>query len=139
MGEKFSANKILFFLSDDGEYMRIGCPPEWNVPTVTAIQENSTEEDFKGIMRMGTITGTVKLPTCHSRKRYVKLLMASGISKNRANLRADIALAEWKSWKSAWRAYIYFRTCATITAEIVSAVLPKKLSEEEREIQCLIG
>lgn len=135
MGPREERPSILYFLSDNGEYQRIG-----KLEDVT-FQRDGTEE--KGTLEYitrfadGEVTGTVKIPRCHSQKRYVKLLMASGKSRDFANRQANIVHARGDSWKNAWAKWIYYHTCAQITAEIFASLYPKLLPKEEREIKCL--
>lgn len=133
MGPGEERPAILYFLSDNGEFQRIG-----KLEDVT-FQRNGTEE--KGTLEYITrfadveIVGTVKLPRCHSRKRYVKLLMAEGIGRNTANLHADVLRDMRYSWEKAWISRILWKVFAGAYEEEIKPMLPQPLPEEEREIK----
>lgn len=126
---------ILYFLSDNGEFQRIGKLED------VAFQRDGTEEkgtlEYMTSFADGEIVGTVKLPRCHSRKRYVKLLMAEGVCRNASNFHADVLRDMGYSWGKAWRLHIFWKAFAGAYEDAIKPVLPQPLSEEEREIKCL--
>lgn len=143
-------HEISWVIVTDPETGRVKEFPGLSVMTGVDLAQN---EDFTGasIVRMlnhpeeNTITATVDVaqmfaglpPKCRSRKRYIKLLMSQGLSRNSANLQAQVIRLQGQNWSTAWNRWLYFQVCEKITAELVSAVLPKKLTAEEAEIQCL--
>lgn len=135
MGTGEERPAILYFLSDNGEFQRIG-----KLGDVT-FQCDGTEE--KGALEYITsfadleVTGTVEIPHCHSRKRYVKLLMAEGIGRNTANLHADVLRDMGYSWGKAWISHIFWKAFAGAYEDAIKPMLSQPPSEEEREIKCL--
>lgn len=128
MGPKNEAPAFLYHLKGDGEIQILGKLED------VQLQDDPPEagwlESLKLFAEMyaaAEVKGTVKIPGCRSRKRYVKLLMASGKSRNFANRQADAVHARGDSWKKAWARALYFH----------AGILPKPLPEEEREIKCL--
>ena len=135
MGPREERPPILYFLSDSGDYQRIG-----KLEDVT-FQRDGTEE--KGTLEYitrfadGEVAGTVNLPRCHSRKRYVKLLMAEGIGRNAAIFHADVLRDMGYSWEKAWISHIFWKVFAGGYEDAIKPMLPQPLPEEEREIKCL--
>ena len=128
MGPREKRPDILYFLSDNGEYQRIGKLED------VAFQCDGTEE--KGALEYITsfadveIVGTVKLPRCHSRKRYVKLLMAEGVGRNAANFHADVLRDMGYSWGKAWISHIFWKAFAGGYEDAIKPILTQSLSEE---------
>ena len=59
-----------------------------------------------------TITMEIKMPKrwyCRSRKRFIKLMMSEGISRNHAKLLAYAVQVMRMSYKEAWRNYLLGR------------------------------
>lgn len=127
MGPREERPPILYFLSDNGEYQRIG-----KLEDVSYLCDGTEEKGtLEYITRFadGEVTGTVKLPRCQSRKRYVKLLMAAGVGKIRANRAADAVRGMGYSWEKAWHMQIFWQALVNVTDQI----LPKPMPEEEGE------
>ena len=101
MGEQNNTTSYMMIQGSDGEWQKI----EWtDIPDL--LMENygntiSTDGEWYGGVKYhltpteleGCFTATLKYPKqmrCKSRKRYVKLLMSRGYSRNVANLIIDV-------------------------------------------------
>lgn len=134
MGPGEERPTILYFLSDDGQYQRIAQPSDLQLSVGF---ENEGAVEYMSRFSDVEVTGTIKGPRCHSRKRYVKLLMSEGLGRNDANLKADVLRDMGYSWGKAWISHIFWKVFAGVYEDAIKPILPQPLPEEERKIKCL--
>ena len=85
-------------------------PGQIELPEITVTED--AQEPENAIMRQfGHMEFTVHLKTpkswrCRSRKRFIKLMMSEGISRNYAERLADLVRG-WMPYREAWREYLW--------------------------------
>lgn len=72
------------------------------IPELTAPEDSDYEPFTLDLNKPTTITGTLILPSCKTRKRFVKLVMARGYSKREAEIYARILVRCFGSYRLAW-------------------------------------
>lgn len=109
MGE--SSNNALYIIAEDGRTVRFDglqtadlqaesdCGPTLNLTT-----------EFKTTEFKMTFPVTLRMPTTRSRKRFVKRLMARGISRNQANAMAASYHRHGYSWSSAYIDFLWLHS-----------------------------
>ena len=97
MGE--NNNNALYMIAEDGRAVRFD-----GLQTVTL----QTENDSVPTINLNTeFKMTFRIHTPRSRKRFVKLLMASGISRNQANAMAASYHRHGYSWSKAYIDFLW--------------------------------
>lgn len=106
---KFNPNNFTLFLGDTpiarGEIQlpEITLPPEMFEPVRELTYQCEEACQWVGF------TLEIKIPKrwrCRSRKRFIKLIMSEGISRNYAERLADFVRG-WMPYREAWREYLW--------------------------------
>lgn len=103
MGETQSNELQVFYKTDTGELL-----PMNEIPDISLGMDLANDVDFMNFrFEPVTIDVTMIFP-CHSRKRFVKLLMGRGYSRNQANAVARQLVSNRKSYRDEllWRLLI---------------------------------
>lgn len=89
-----------------------GEPIEWGqlgLPEITVPEEVFEPPKMIGMCEYMEFSMTIKTPKrwrCRSRKRFIKLMMSTGVSRNNAEWLADFVRG-WMPYGEAWRNHLF--------------------------------
>lgn len=99
MGEMQPIVLQVFYKTDTGELLTID-----EVPDISLGMDLANDADFMNFRFDPVTIDMAMIFPCRSRKRFVKLLMGRGYSRNQANAAARQIVSEGKSYKDElWR------------------------------------
>ena len=103
MGPESESSGTLYW---DGVPLMTGVFQEITIP------KDAQEQDPPRLLDAGTVlTFTMKMPkcwSCGSRRRFIKLLMSKGISRNQAGSVARVARIAGVRYRELWQTYFFW-------------------------------